>query len=346
LNNEPVVARPPSRVYRLQKLVRRNKMTFAAIAAVSLSLLTGLGISTWLFLEEREARQRAVSAEQQQIRLREEADQLRLQAENRQKLTQATVFLSRDKIEEADRMVTGIPASEPNLEYAALFRTLGDWHASNGRWQQASDRFAVLLQVNQPDDWDITTLDYLRYGPLLLELGDTGGYERFRHTAVTHFAKTSNPVAAERVIKMSLLTPADQPLLDVLHPLAEIASNSLAGGQKMDPSLAAWRSFSLALLEYRSGNRAAAESWCQRSITYQSGNAARTANLQLVLAMTHFRVGKTDLARSELAQARAQIESRFSKGVEIGAGDAGFWFDWIFARVLLREATANLRTTT
>ena len=346
LNNEPVVARPPSRVYRLQKLVRRNKMTFAAIAAVSLSLLTGLGISTWLFLEEREARQRAVSAEQQQIRLREEADQLRLQAENRQKLTQATVFLSRDKIEEADRMVTGIPASEPNLEYSALFRTLGDWHASNGRWQQASDRFAVLLQVNQPDDWDITTLDYLRYGPLLLELGDTGGYERFRHTAVTHFAKTSNPVAAERVIKMSLLTPADQPLLDVLHPLAEIASNSLAGGQKMDPSLAAWRSFSLALLEYRSGNRATAESWCQRSITYQSGNAARTANLQLVLAMTHFRVGKTDLARSELAQARAQIESRFSKGVEIGAGDAGFWFDWIFARVLLREATANLRTTT
>ena len=30
LNNEPVVARPPSRLYRLQKLVRRNKLAFAA----------------------------------------------------------------------------------------------------------------------------------------------------------------------------------------------------------------------------------------------------------------------------------------------------------------------------
>ena len=30
LNNEPVVARPPSRIYRFQKLVRRNKVVFAA----------------------------------------------------------------------------------------------------------------------------------------------------------------------------------------------------------------------------------------------------------------------------------------------------------------------------
>src|SRR4029077_14211241 len=33
LSNEAVMARPPSRLYRLQKLVRRNQITFAAIAA-------------------------------------------------------------------------------------------------------------------------------------------------------------------------------------------------------------------------------------------------------------------------------------------------------------------------
>src|SRR5450756_985144 len=117
LNNEPVMARPPSRLYRFQKLVRRNRVVFAAVAAVTVALLIGLGVSTWLFLEERDARRRAVAAEQQQIRLREESDRLRQAAEFRQKLTAATFARSREKIEEADRLVAGIPVPEPNLEY-------------------------------------------------------------------------------------------------------------------------------------------------------------------------------------------------------------------------------------
>ena len=42
LTNEPVVARPPSRLYRLQKLVRRNQATFVTIGAVSLALILSL----------------------------------------------------------------------------------------------------------------------------------------------------------------------------------------------------------------------------------------------------------------------------------------------------------------
>ena len=41
LNNEPVLARPPSNAYRIQKMVRRNKLAFAAAAAVALVLLAG-----------------------------------------------------------------------------------------------------------------------------------------------------------------------------------------------------------------------------------------------------------------------------------------------------------------
>ena len=110
LNNEPVVARPPSRLYKFQKLVRRNRVVFAAIGAVTLALLVGFGMSTWFFLQERQARQRAVASEQQQIRLREESDRLRQQAEFRQKLTTATFARSRYRIEEADQLVAGIPA--------------------------------------------------------------------------------------------------------------------------------------------------------------------------------------------------------------------------------------------
>src|SRR5579862_6038250 len=62
LEHEPVFARPPSRWYRFQKLVRRNRGTFAATAAVALALIIGLGTATWLLVKEREMRKRAVAA--------------------------------------------------------------------------------------------------------------------------------------------------------------------------------------------------------------------------------------------------------------------------------------------
>ncbi len=63
LADEPVVACPPSAVYRFQKLFRRNKLAFAAAGAVVAALLIGLAVSTWLLFQEKAARQRAVAAE-------------------------------------------------------------------------------------------------------------------------------------------------------------------------------------------------------------------------------------------------------------------------------------------
>jgi serine/threonine protein kinase/Tfp pilus assembly protein PilF len=61
LSNEPVVACPPSRLYRLQKMVRRNKLAFAAGSAVTASLVVGLTLSTVLFFRERAARKQATA---------------------------------------------------------------------------------------------------------------------------------------------------------------------------------------------------------------------------------------------------------------------------------------------
>jgi tetratricopeptide (TPR) repeat protein len=66
LRNEPVVASPPSNLYRLQKLIHRNKVLFAAGGAVALALILGLGVSTWLFFREQAGRR-------QQARLRQQA---------------------------------------------------------------------------------------------------------------------------------------------------------------------------------------------------------------------------------------------------------------------------------
>ena len=58
LNNEPVAARPPSQLYRLQKMVRRNKAATVGVACVALALIMGLGLATAALVRERAARER------------------------------------------------------------------------------------------------------------------------------------------------------------------------------------------------------------------------------------------------------------------------------------------------
>ena len=55
LGNEPVVARPPSTLYRFQKLARRNKTMFATAGVGLATLVIGLILSLYLFVQEKSA---------------------------------------------------------------------------------------------------------------------------------------------------------------------------------------------------------------------------------------------------------------------------------------------------
>src|SRR5439155_1590025 len=57
LDNEPVLACPPSNLYRFQKMVRRNKLAFAATAAVAFALFAGIGATSWQAIRARRAEQ-------------------------------------------------------------------------------------------------------------------------------------------------------------------------------------------------------------------------------------------------------------------------------------------------
>jgi WD40 repeat protein/serine/threonine protein kinase len=81
LDNEPILARPASAAYRFQKLVRRNKLVFAGASAVAAALVIGLAISAWQYSEKSAAYRRIVDGEQEQSRLRLEADAARRAAE-------------------------------------------------------------------------------------------------------------------------------------------------------------------------------------------------------------------------------------------------------------------------
>jgi len=78
LNDEPVVARPPSTAYRFQKLVRRNKLAVVAGAAVITALLLGTVASTWQAVRATRAKREALAAQagEATARARAEAQEL------------------------------------------------------------------------------------------------------------------------------------------------------------------------------------------------------------------------------------------------------------------------------
>ena len=348
LSNEPVLARPPSRTYRLQKLMRRNKVVFASGAVVTLVLICGLAISTWSFLREREARKRAVAAEREESRLRLVAErglqteaELRRQAEAREKITQAAVLIGAHDLEAADRLIDEIPITQGPLEGAAVFRTLGEWNALQKKWPQAAKRFNLLLRVGILEGWDYTALDYSRCAAVFGQEGDPERYEHFRRTIIAQFRATSDPLVAERTMKNSLLKPPSPELLTDLMPLYEIALKSL-DPETVPPSpddwMMPWRCVSVGLMEYRLGRFPEAIAKFERCLAYGTSNPARTATAQTLLAMAQHQTGQGKMAWLKLAEAREAIQKKFSGNLEMGNGGEGYWFDWLLARVLSNEA--------
>lgn len=340
LGNEPVVARPPSRAYRLQKLVRRNKIVFASGAAVLLTLITGFGLSTWLFLREREAKheQRLLREKAEQAELRE--NELRQQAEAREKINQVAIFVSQQRFQEANRLLDEIrtPPPKPSFDGVSAFRAVGEWLALEGHWQEAAERYLALMEIDKLDQWAAVTLDYQACGVVLVESGQTNQYGQFCRGLAHSFADSTNADAAGRVLKTCLLVLPDPALLQSLEPLGDQAK-AFAG--VMDPkTFPGWAMIPAALWCYRQGDVEGAVDWCQRGLDESNRTSSQYATLRIILALSNWRKGQGDNARAELAIAREVIESKFAGNLRDGNGRDGYWYDWFFARILLREAQA------
>ena len=88
LHHEPVSAAAPSFVYQLQKLTRRYRTAFAAIAAVLTMFVIGATVATWQAIRATKALHKAETAERatkqalaQESELRKDAEEARQQAE-------------------------------------------------------------------------------------------------------------------------------------------------------------------------------------------------------------------------------------------------------------------------
>jgi eukaryotic-like serine/threonine-protein kinase len=345
LDNEAVIARPPSRLYRLRKLVRRNKLVFMASGAVALALLAGLGTSMWLLLREHEARREQVRLREQAQLAEQHANELRLEAEAREKINQAAIYVSQEKYDLAAKLLdeVKIPPPKPSLDGVSAYRSVGNWLAMRGRWREAAERYWSLMEIDKLDKWGPVTLDYQACGVLLVESGDFARYRPFSDMAIDSFATMTNGDAAGRILKSCLLLPADPPMKARLQPLARAAEDHFAmltrNSSGPVPAWAGWAAIPASLWSYRCQDYRGTVARCLRSLDSGDPTAPQYATLRVILAMGHCKLGQVDGARAELDQAGGIIDARFQKGMDKGNSSVGFWYDWVFARILLREAS-------
>ena len=333
LNNEPVVARPPSQLYRFQKLVRRNKIVFISGGLVFLSLLAGLGLSTWLFIREREARH-------EQMMMREKAESAEQRAEAREKINQAAIYVHQGNFDEAGTLLGEVksPLPKPSYDGVLAYRTVGEWLALQGRWDESAKRYLGLMEIDKLDKWGAVTIDYQACGVVLMESRQLREYEAFCRASVDSFATTTNGDAAGRVLKTCLLLPPDANLLRHMQPLGDAAEKYF---RSLGPQqLWTWSAVPVGLWQYRTGNFDKAIESCRRCLNEKDKTSAQNASLRLILAMSIYQNGAAMAAHAHLGQARETIDARFNKGIERGDDTNGHWYDWVFTRQLLREAQA------
>ena len=84
LNDEPVIARPPSFRYRVSKFVSKNRTVVVAASLVFFSLFGGVIGTTWGMVSANIARSEAEYAESEERKQREEAEKQKVRAEERE----------------------------------------------------------------------------------------------------------------------------------------------------------------------------------------------------------------------------------------------------------------------
>jgi tetratricopeptide (TPR) repeat protein len=174
LTHEPILARPPDKLYRLGKLVRRNKFTFAAGLAGAVTLVVGPAVAVWLYLQERQANQRAADADAQRVR------QAALEDEK-----------AKRDVSESER-------------HATLARVRANWlfNAQKGRIKEATADLAKAIELNPAE-----ALCWFTLAPLLLENGDEPGYFNHRVAMLARFGATNDPATATQTALAALLSP-------------------------------------------------------------------------------------------------------------------------------------------
>ena len=341
LEHQPVSARPPGHFYLLGKFIRRNRLAVGTGVSLAVSVLAGLVISMGLYKRERQALG-------EQLRLKEEAqaarsveNRLRRLADARANVARVAILLDQGRIEEADALRQEYPLSsiEPSLEAASVFRALGDWNATHARWDQALQCYKLLMQANRLDE----PANVLQRADLIVIAACLLSYQKeeylaFREEVRQRYLVPTNSTQAEHLLKVCLLSPADDELLMRLQKPIEIMGDP---GSTLFPS---WSGLALGLYQYRCGEYNIALKTCATGLMDPDIKNSCRASILALWSMVHSKLGNSPRAAELLAQAKHVVADSAGTDAVRGSSIPPFWFDWMTAELLFEEAEQEIRS--
>ena len=347
LANEPVLARPASRLYRLRKFVDRNRTAVVSSLLITLTVLAGFAVSTGMYLRES-----AALKEQQRLRQIAETARaaevgLRQQAQARANVSHASLLLSQGKTADADAVLRQTPLDtiEPSQEATAVFRTLGDWHLIHHRWKDAAECYQLLPLANRfiPTEAIPDTGDMIRTAPALVMAGMDDAYEAHRRLLIDRFDGSASPHAAEQLVKMCLLRPAPPEIILRLQASAEFLGRTSATAPPMQ---CVFNYTALALYELRGDNPAGAIDHADQALALDEMHPFGSSGdfqgfLRAILMMACRQTGDTARAETEAAAVRQYLQVHGAAFNQPGVpGDTNFVpvLNRAFAIILAREA--------
>jgi serine/threonine protein kinase len=204
LNDEPVVARPPSRLYEFQKTVRRHKFGFLAAALMGVVLLAATAISAWQAVRatraQTEAKERLADSEDISQFLSEVFKSPSPLRDGRSITVAETLSNATQKLEAE---LTNQPARRAKLQSAIgeSYFGLGLFHEAIPLQEQVRDYY---LAASGPESID--TLVATRWVALLYaEVGRQDEAIKMLEPVLTLSRKSLGPENPETINAMSVL---------------------------------------------------------------------------------------------------------------------------------------------
>ena len=160
LDNEPVLARPPSAAYKFQKAFRRNKLVLAAGTAVATALIVGLTFSVWQAVRATRAEKQANEEKAQALTEKANA-QAALKFIQDDVLSQASPGFQPDRNLTVRTLLDQVTdrldqeSGRPPLVEASIRQTLGSVYTELGDYAKAGqhyERARQLLREHRRED--------------------------------------------------------------------------------------------------------------------------------------------------------------------------------------------------
>jgi tetratricopeptide (TPR) repeat protein len=202
-------------------------------------------------------------------------------------------------------------------------------HICHSRWEQAAGEYASvtnLLPIRNCDVWS-------EHACLRLLVNDNEGYRQFCRQVIDHAGRTDDPFTAF-VLARACAVSAEP----VVEPERLVGwARQAADAEPMAPG----RLHILGLAYYRAGKFESAVECADRSAKAGWQNSAEGALNELVLALSHHRMGHTAEARTWLAKARKRVEQFTPAAALLSQVPSP---DWVEIQLLRLEAEELLKT--